>query len=242
MGYFIWKSYNFYQDTWRIFEAIKEKRNCFFLDSAVIKDGLGRYSFLGLEPFYILKTKNRIPFNELRQILNEYKIKRPKDTPPFIGGGVGFFAYDFGLLLEKKLRPLYRADTEIPDCYFAFYNSVIAIDHYRNKLFLFSQDKSTFKKLIRMLAEIDFRKREVVPETEETTSPTSNFKKRDYLEAVKKAKAYIAQGDIYQVNLSQKFTTKSNFSAAALYQRLRKISPACFSAYLDGGDFQIIYS
>jgi para-aminobenzoate synthetase component 1 len=60
--------------------------------------------------------------------------------------------------------------------------------------------------------------------------------------AVRKTKAYIQQGDIYQLNLSQQFQAKSGLSACQIYRRLRRLSPAGFSAYLDCGDFQVLSS
>jgi para-aminobenzoate synthetase component 1 len=74
------------------------------------------------------------------------------------------------------------------------------------------------------------------------TQLKSNFNKKDYLRAVIKAKRYIKEGDIYQVNLSQRFETQTLSSCAEIYKRLRKLSPSCFSSFLDAGDFQILSS
>ena len=70
----------------------------------------------------------------------------------------------------------------------------------------------------------------------------SNFTKEKYLKAVTKAKDYIKKGDIYQVNLSQRFSAETTLNSFDLYQKLRQVSPSDFSAYLDCGDFQIISS
>jgi len=241
MGYCIWKSYNFSQDAWPIFEAVKEEKNCFFLDSG-INNTLGRYSFLGFEPFYILNSKKQNSFEDLRRLLKAHKVKKIKNTPPFLAGAVGFFSYDFGLLLEDKLKGLYKNETLIPDFYFAFYNSIIIIDHLLKELFVFSINQQSFKKTIQLLSELDFKRKDRASDIKYEHQPESNFLKNDYLKAIKKAKDYISKGDIYQVNLSQKFSAKTNLEAGDIYGLLRKTSPSSFSAYLDGGDFQVISS
>ena len=71
---------------------------------------------------------------------------------------------------------------------------------------------------------------------------TSNFTKEKYFKAIAKAKEYIKKGEIYQVNLSQRFSAESALSSFELYKRLRLVSPSDFSAYLDCGDFQILSS
>jgi para-aminobenzoate synthetase component 1 len=71
---------------------------------------------------------------------------------------------------------------------------------------------------------------------------SSNFTKEGYIQAIKKAKDYIRKGDIYQVNLSQRFKTQTTYLASEIYENLRKISPSFFSAFLDCGDFQILSS
>jgi para-aminobenzoate synthetase component 1 len=70
----------------------------------------------------------------------------------------------------------------------------------------------------------------------------TEFTKKEYLSAIKKAQGYIKKGDIYQVNLSQNFKARASLSGFDIYKRLRKLSPSYFSAYFDGQDFQILSS
>jgi para-aminobenzoate synthetase component 1 len=76
----------------------------------------------------------------------------------------------------------------------------------------------------------------------QTAELKSNFTKEDYILAIKKAKEYIRKGDIYQVNLSQQFYTRTDLSGFEIYKCLRKLSPSYFSAYFDAGDYQILSS
>lgn len=175
---------------------------------------------------------------------------------PFTGGAVGYLGYDAGFSLESKLSPLVKPGSGTPDSWFGFYNQVMVVDHLKNKLHLFLlgfPEKKTnsakllcrenFEKIRRILMKAESADKKITT-SGRPGSPEldSNFSKADYLTAVRKAKEYIRCGDIYQVNLSQRFSTKTDLSSLELYRRLRKVSPANFSAYLDCGDFQVLSS
>jgi para-aminobenzoate synthetase component 1 len=70
----------------------------------------------------------------------------------------------------------------------------------------------------------------------------SNFSKSDYIKTIEKAKRYIRKGDIYQVNISQRFETEIDSSPENLYLRLRSVSPAPFASYLGFGDISVMSS
>jgi anthranilate/para-aminobenzoate synthase component I len=70
----------------------------------------------------------------------------------------------------------------------------------------------------------------------------ANLSRRQFISCVERAQRYIRAGDIYQVNLSQRFSASWPQSAWELYLNLAEVSPAPFAAYLDGGDFQIVSS
>ncbi len=253
MAYYTWKSYKLNIDPIRIFEILSRKNHCFFLDSSLH----GRYSFLGIEPFHTLQTKNAEPFNNLRQLLSQYKISVKKNSIPFLGGAVGFLSYDLGFLLEKKLIRKTRDDLAIPHCFFAFYNTAIIIDNLKKLLYVFavgfpekrygpgkSLCQANIKKIQNLLLRCETHKAYSSKNKAETnhSSLESNFSRKDYLLAVKKAKQYIKAGDIYQVNLAQRFSARTKVCADKIYQRLRRLSPSDFSAYFDAQDFQIISS
>lgn len=169
MAYYILKSYKLKVTPFEIFEILSHGKNCFFLDSSLNSNySLGRYSFLGIDPFYILRTKNQDPFRKLREILGRYKISISKNNLPFLGGAVGYLAYDLGLILEKKIKIKPKKDLGIPDCFFGFYNTIIIIDHLKQLLYIFSVgfpernhrlakllSQSNFKKIYRLLTKID---------------------------------------------------------------------------------------
>ncbi len=247
------KSFDWKQDAWGIFEAIKDKQNVFFLDSSLRRPGLGQYSFLGFEPFYIFKAKGqKDSLNQLRELLKRYELANSRF--PFLGGAVGYLAYDFGLSLEN-IEGKAKDDLDVPDVFFGFYDVIIALDHWQRKLIIFSTgfpEKGSFlakkrseqrlKEAIQQLSQIRIKETPAQVQTEHQLKLISNFTKEKYLKAVTKAKDYIKKGDIYQVNLSQRFSARTSLSSFDLYQKLRRVSPSDFSAYLDCGDFQIISS
>ncbi|OGX40155.1 MAG: aminodeoxychorismate synthase, component I [Omnitrophica WOR_2 bacterium RIFCSPLOWO2_01_FULL_41_12] len=255
MVYYILKSYKLKTSPFNIFRKLSAQKYCFWLESSLNSEhSLGRYSFLGIDPFYIFQAKNRDPFADLRKICAQYKLDLPQTKLPFLGGAVGYFAYDLGFALEKKLNCQPKEDSGIPDCFFGFYNTIIIIDHFKQLLYIFSVGFPEKKyHLAKTLAETNFKKAYNLisqshidtyrPNTKENLHQISaNFTKVNYLLAVKKAKEYIKAGDIYQVNLAQELQTKTDLSGPEIYGRLRKISPSYFSAYLDAKDFQIISS
>ncbi|MFH1640753.1 MAG: aminodeoxychorismate synthase component I [Candidatus Omnitrophota bacterium] len=257
MAYYILKSYKLNVEPFLVFSALRNEKNCFFLDSSLTSNLLGRYSFLGIDPFLVIKTKGEYPYRQLREILNRYKFFAPKLSLPFTGGAMGYLAYDLGQPFKKEAEKKNNVGLDIPDSLFGFYNSAVIIDHFKRSLYVFSIGfpetnyrlarmlcESNFKKINRALAKIgsaqDYKKRDE-PKSG-TLKLDSSFSKEGYLSAVRKAKQYIKEGDIYQVNLSQSFRTKSSLPGFDIYKRLRDISPSCFSSYFDAGDFQILSS
>lgn len=259
MAYCILKSYKLKGEPFKLFEALHKQKNCFYLDSSLsLNPALGRYSFLGVNPFFILEEKARDPFKKIRGLLKNFKISAPKSNIPFLCGGVGYLSYDLGLTLEEKVNLRNKDDLGVPDAFLAFYNTVIIVDHLKQVLHIcavgFPEKKahsakllceSNFKDILGLLSGVDFTKRgpkKSKIKSYEAASLGSNFTKDKYISAVKKAKEYIRQGDIYQVNLSQNFQAKTPLSGFDIYKRLRNLSPSCFSAYLDCGDFQVLSS
>lgn len=252
---FLYKEFDWKDDNLALYDLFKGYKDCFFLDSSLKSRDRGRFSFIGLEPFGIIKSKNENSFSKLRTELQNYKIKNNNIDLPFLGGAVGYFSYDLAQVLEKKIRLNAEDDLGLPDFYFGFYDLVIAIDNLRKKLIIvssgFPEKKGYFRKLrakkqlnfvlekLKYLKDIKNKKQKLAPLP---FNYSSNFTKDDYFKAVKKALGYIAKGDIYQVNLSQRFYARANMDSFCLFNRLRRLSPSNFSSYFDTGGFQIISS
>lgn len=239
----------------------------FFLDSGMLMGGLGRYSFIGCDPFLTVKAKGRAlcisrggneerincdPLQFLQRALEENSVPQESYPVPFIGGAVGYLAYDLGRLIER-LPAGPPDDLNLPDMALCFYDVVIAYDHLERRAFIISTglpeapgaNRQT-RARERMESARDFLEQSspvsfaAETDLELGLLPHSNFTKEGYLQAVARAKDYIASGDVYQVNLSQRFQAPCDTSAWALYERLRGINPAPFAAFQDFGDFAVI--
>jgi len=133
-----------------VFELIKDNPYSFFLDSGMDPQRLGRYSFIGSNPFLIMSSKaGEItlvrgdeqevqcgnPFDILGELLKMYKLDPCPAPVPFLGGAVGYLSYDLCHFIER-LPSLAIDDLELPESYFAFYDVVLAFDHLEGRVYL----------------------------------------------------------------------------------------------------------
>ncbi len=242
----------------QVFEAFRERPFSFFLDSGMDPVRLGRYSFLGSDPFLVLRsrreeitlirdgkeeTKYGNPFDEVDELLKLYSVAEA--GIPFVGGVVGYFSYDLCHFIER-LPATATDDLNLPECYLAFYDVVIAFDNVEGKVYVVSTGFPEFESGKRQ-RRAEERLREIkslVANTPviSTVEPLlveasivlkSNFSREEYLEAVTRAREYIGAGDIFQVNLSQRFEADLRIPPYELYRRLRRINPAPFASYLN---------
>lgn len=258
---------SFPPDPLKALAAFKKYPYSFFLDSACDHTKLGRFSFLGCDPFLVFKSKSndislewqggrkekfkKDPFSALKDIFSRYEICEEDTGIPFLSGGVGYFAYDLKDFLEE-LPDISKDDMGLPDCILGFYDTVLIYDNLFNKAYIASsgfpcteasenmarRDKR-LEKFRNVIYSDGFSEGNLSCIKSELRS---NFSKTSYIEAVKKAKEYIAKGDIYQVNLSQRFEADLMMGRMELYSRLRSLSPAPFSSYLDFNDAAILSS
>ncbi|WP_042275190.1 aminodeoxychorismate synthase component I [[Clostridium] dakarense] len=228
--------------SFEIFTIFKDEKDSFILDSAMDPKKLGRYSFIGCNPFKVLKYKNSEsnPLDNLQKELDRYKVENNTHLP-FIGGAVGYLSYDLGNYIEKLPRTA-KDDTNVYDLYFGLYDHVIVIDHLEEKTYIATPDldlnkeekliSEIEKKIIKSqnlgIDNICYEEKDVEP-----IKLKSNFTKSEFEDAVRKVQNYIKQGDIYQANLTQRFSGKTNLSSFELYRDLRRISPAPFGAFLN---------
>jgi anthranilate synthase component 1/para-aminobenzoate synthetase component 1 len=254
------------------FERVVQEKYSFFLDSARFHSKIGRYSFMGFNPFIIFKSKNygievikgavrefyeTNPINKLREIFSEFKSVKIDGLPDFCGGAVGYLSYDVGRLFEK-LPQIAQDDLGPPDIYFAFYDTVIAFDHLENKTFIIANvisegnlDRAydeAIEKIERLHRQIqDARcmiqdKKIDITIAEKEVTIESNFSREGFEEIVRRAKEYIKKGDIYQANLSQRLSVKTDIEPFHLYKILREVNPSPFAAYLNFEEVKIVSS
>lgn len=220
------------------------QRFSFVLDSAQSNDGLGEWSFFGAEPFQIVTGG----LADLRQAMQPHQIEAHPEIP-FTGGAVGYLSYDYGRRLET-LASLAEDDRRIPDMHFGLYDGVAALNHETGVLFLvghdFSRTADAVIERLRAIVEAVAVKAATSRATMTSNSPARrsewkwNLSRADFCTAVQRVRDYIASGDVYQVNLSQRARCTYDGDSVALYQALRLGNPAPYGAYLDLGDWQLI--
>jgi para-aminobenzoate synthetase component 1 len=249
------------------FEAFARRSFSFFLDSGMDPGKLGRYSFMGSDPFLVLhsrgdeitiikdgaeETRRGNPFDILGEYLELYSLDSHQSPVPFVGGAVGYFSYDLGRFIER-LPDTALDDLRLPECYLAFYDAAVAYDHLAGRAFVISTGFPELEEGAR-LKRADERLREIrnrvllspPPQAmQEAVSRRSaglqaNFTHDDYLKAVETAREYICAGDIFQVNLSQRFEAEISISPYELYKRLRTINPAPFANYFGFDSVSIV--
>ncbi len=256
----------------RIYYSRKDRSLSFILDSARHDSKIGRFSFIGDEPFLIFRakgynvqvTKNGRkqnikgnPVKILRSLLNEYNSPKMAQINYFTGGAVGYFSYDCCHFFEK-LPDKAEDDLNLADMFFIFVDTVCVFDHFENKTSIVSNiypDKPFDKAYSEAVDRIE-RFEDMIcrggplcpPITGQAQGPAptsyqSNFTKQGFEDIVKKAKAYIAAGDIYQANLSQRFSFDVEpESALSIYEHLSNINPSPFACFLDFGELKIASS
>ncbi|MCL5291901.1 MAG: aminodeoxychorismate synthase component I [Actinobacteria bacterium] len=248
-----------------IFGNCLELESPIFLDSSLVDGRLGRYSVIGYSPFMIayshdgvtiVKTKTtstrsiKNPFRVFGDLLKGFSCQRQigDELPPYLGGGIGYISYDAGRLIER-LPSIAMDDRRVPDFFFGFYDAFAVFDLVSNGAYLVAfvkpgEQREAARKRLEGLARTlskkpVYRHRAIVARKNRLES---TFTKAAYLKAVAKTKDYIKEGDIFQVNLSQRFTLPSYGNPYDLYYRLRQTNPAPFSAFLDFGEFSVASS
>ena len=243
------KEINTKLNAFEIFTIFRDEKDSFILDSAMDKNKLGRYSFISSNPFKVLKYKDseENPLNFLQEELRKYKVKNDTNLP-FIGGAVGYLSYDLGNYMENLPRSA-KDDLNVYDLYFGLYDHVIVVDHLEEKTYIATPDLDMKKEaevaiyIENKIMEAEKNGVDSICYEEKEVEPTklvSNFTRKEFEDSVEKVRQYIKSGDIYQANLTQRFSGKTTLSSYELYRDLRRFSPAPFGAYLNFDDFNIL--
>jgi para-aminobenzoate synthetase component 1 len=244
-----------------LFELIKGRPHSFFLDSGMDTQRLGRYSFLGSDPFLVMNSRGSEitlvrgqeyevqrgnPFDTIGKLLELYKLDYCPATVPFVGGAVGYFSYDLCHFVEH-LPSTAIDDLKLPECYFAFYDAIFAFDHLDVKVYLVAtgfpeiEEGQRLKRARMRIEEMKNWLYPVYPVIAVSRSPAqneeitlkSNFTPEEYIKAVNRVREYIAAGDVFQVNLSQRFQADLEIPPYELYKRLKRVNPAPFASYIN---------
>ncbi len=224
------------------------------------KEDADRFSYWAAEPreIFEFKTGQKDPFGKLQKVLNKYKIEDHKGNHTglplqgmFCGGWIGYFSYELGRYIEK-LPETTTDDLQMPLIRLCFYDRLIAYDHIEGTFWLIAlelpddcekpQDKlATLEQLLRESQTIHVSQPEPADlETIDFSHTVCNMDKEYYLRTVEKIKSYIYDGEVYQINFSQRFECEYDAEAIKLYHWQNHYNPSGYAAYIDGGKFHIV--
>ncbi len=238
-----------------------DEPECFILESVEGGENVGRYTFIGIEPYKRIvshgtqieirergKTK-RVEgniFSLWKEALEGHKPARVSGLPPFTAGAVGFFAYDVVRQIEK-LPEQTVDDLGLPDACLMFFDEVLAFDHVKKEILLMvtadvrrQKPQAAYEDAVKRLKRLERKLARPLPKVKHKKTAGKlkiepQMKKRDFLTAVERSKEYIAAGDIFQVVVSQRFDVKPEVDPFEVYRALRIVNPSPYLYFLRFG-------
>jgi anthranilate synthase component 1 len=244
---------------------IKENyKEYFLLESIEGGEKWARYTFLGFAPKELLYVKDGRTFHKIGEetkavegnpldilegLLKAYNAPKDKMLPPFTGGAVGYFGYETVKYVED-ITLNNEDQLKAEDIKLMFFDHIIAFDHLKQKITLIVNIEGTAKDLQKayqnaqdeLLRLYDFVSEPVKKHTvsfDEEVNFVSSMTQEDYENNVKKAKAYIENGDIFQVVLSQVFKAELKCELFDVYRVLRTINPSPYMYFMKFEDMEI---
>lgn len=245
-------------ETMRILKSVST--HCYMLESAQANDRWGRYTFLGFDPKLEItcidgimkagdvKLRTDCPSEHLRQILSSYKSPRLDYLPPFTGGLVGYFSYDYLGYSEPEVRCEVGDSEAFKDFDLMLFDKVIAFDNVRQKIILIANMKlgdievgyNKASSELRQLTDLLRHGAKMEePAGRLTGEVTPLFNREQYCEMVEEAKRHIFEGDIFQIVLSNRLSAPFEGSLLNTYRVLRTINPSPYMFYFSGTDVEV---
>ena len=245
-------------------ETIKILKNvsthCYMLESAQADEKWGRYTFLGYDPILDvtcsdgvmkagdieIKTDN--PSKFLRDMLAKYTSPRFDYLPPFTGGLVGYFSFDFIKYSEPTVTVNLNDTEAFKDIDLMLFDKIIAFDNLKQKIILIANMKlddvevgynKAVMELNNMKELIRNGKKKEEPGGKLKGEVSVLFEKEEFCEMVEKAKRYIYEGDIFQIVLSNRLSAPFEGSLLNTYRVLRTINPSPYMFYFSGTDVEV---
>ncbi|MGE4214263.1 MAG: anthranilate synthase component I [Anaerotignaceae bacterium] len=237
--------------------------HCYMLESLESADKWGRYTFLGFDPKMEItcmngevtitadtKTvvKNTAPHQYINQIIADNRSPKMDYLPPFTGGLVGYFSYDYIKYAEPSLNLDAKDDECFKDVDLMFFDKVIAFDNLKQKIIIIANAKTDHleENYNKAVAEIE-KIRTLISNGKYTEPPKGKlksdfrplFSKEEYCNMVNEAKHYIKEGDIFQVVLSNRMEADFEGSLLNTYRLLRTTNPSPYMFYFSSDDIEI---
>jgi para-aminobenzoate synthetase component 1 len=248
--------------------AFADQPGLLLLDSALVREPTGRYSFLVADPFETFVVERaefgRDPFEPIACRLREFQTETIAGLPPFQGGAAGLFCYELGAAFEKIPRAQHD-EFQLPDLAVGLYDWVIAWDHHERRAWIISQGLPAMGRVERerrgrqrldvvrgRLASLNSVQIPPPPANSPASALvpqfpapgleglTSNFSRDAYIRAVERTIEWIFAGDIFQANLSQRLLYPARIDPITLARRLQRCNPAPFGGAFLFSDWAVV--
>ena len=239
-------------------------KHCYMLESAQADETWGRYTFLGFDPKFAITciggTINGVldagkqkyvtgnPSSYLREVLSRYRSPHFEGLPPFTGGLVGYFSFDYLAYSEPSVKN-HAEDTEnFKDVDLMLFDKVIAFDNMRQKIILIvnmalDEPETNYNKAVwdlkQLIALLRSGEKKAEPGGKLLGEVTPLFSKEQFCTMVEKAKHHIREGDIFQIVLSNRLSAPFEGSLLNTYRVLRTINPSPYMFYFSGTDVEV---
>ena len=230
-----------YLEPAEVFEQYHNIKHSALLTGKGLKD-IAHYSFIGVIPHTIIRyednatifTENEISsyeidFWKIQKLILKKQDFHLLDFPANLCGAIGYISYDALHKLEKI--PKAENNYDMPILEMAFYNIYYVFDHWQKKAWKID---FTYEKQSEIII------KEEVTESFEVKNLQAECDRDGYIRKVEEIREYIFNGDVYEVNLSQQLKGDFLGNSYRLFQKLYKINPAPFSAYLNFGLEEIV--
>lgn len=232
----------------------------FLLESVEGGERLARYSFIGTQPYRVLRTGDNAdagetpgdPLVHIEEELKRFKPVKVPGLPRLTGGAVGFMAYEVARYYERL--PMPAADPQgFPESIFMFTDTLLVFDHIQHAIKVVSHVRldgdieASYKQAAFRIDELVERlgapllrlPYEVKLPRSGNSRFESNNSKEDFMEKVMAAKEYIRAGDTYQIQISQRFSRKTDAHPFEVYRALRTVNPSPYMYYLELGELHV---
>ena len=234
--------------------------HCYLLESAKQDETWGRYTFLGFDPRLEITCRDgemkagsirfhtENPSGYIRQVLADYRSPRFSYLPPFTGGLVGYFSYDYLGYSELAVRTGAEDTEQFRDVDLMLFDKVIAFDNFRQKIILIAnmqldEGETAYNRAVMELGQLEQllktgkKKREPGGHLLGEVKPL--FEKQEFCRMVEAAKSHIREGDIFQIVLSNRLEAPFEGSLFNTYRILRTMNPSPYMFYFSGTDVEV---
>ncbi|HIP53532.1 MAG TPA: aminodeoxychorismate synthase component I [Chromatiales bacterium] len=249
----------YYPDSSALFSPIAEESWAVFLDSCHDAGAGGRYDILTSSPATMLVTRGQVteikgpngscysrrdPLEILDEQLAHHESDGSASELPFLGGALGYFAYDLGRRFER-LPEITTDDVDIPEMAVGIYDWAVVVDHAAQKSKLVcasptAMSRQTWRRLIDRFSQPATSREgcrfQALGEIDVT------LQREEYAAAFRRIQRYIHEGDCYQVNLSRRFSVPVKGRAWDAYLHLRRLNPAPYAAFMNLPFVQVLSS